>query len=70
MFSVGMVICDGEGHLNEKSILLQGSVEHSRGQHVRLDLKDVDRFSLFPGQVSVFCSYLIFIINYIKLIPS
>ncbi|EEC69071.1 hypothetical protein OsI_37935 [Oryza sativa Indica Group] len=51
MFSVGMVICDGEGHLNEKSILLQGSVEHSRGQRVRLDLKDVDRFSLFPGQV-------------------
>uniref|UniRef100_A0A0E0J8J8 DNA polymerase alpha subunit B n=1 Tax=Oryza nivara TaxID=4536 RepID=A0A0E0J8J8_ORYNI len=50
-FRVGMVICDGEGHLNEKSILLQGSVEHSRGQRVRLDLKDVDRFSLFPGQV-------------------
>ncbi|KAL6641683.1 hypothetical protein ACP70R_019864 [Stipagrostis hirtigluma subsp. patula] len=51
MFSVGMVICDGEGRLNEKSILLQGSVEHSRGQRVRLDLKDLDHFSLFPGQV-------------------
>ncbi|KAL6905855.1 hypothetical protein ACP4OV_003456 [Aristida adscensionis] len=51
MFSVGMVFCDGEGRLNEKSILLQGSVEHSRGQCVRLDLKDLDHFSLFPGQV-------------------
>lgn len=51
MFAVGMVACDGEGRLNEKSILLQGSVEHSRGQRVRLDLKDLDHFSLFPGQV-------------------
>uniref|UniRef100_N1R461 DNA polymerase alpha subunit B n=1 Tax=Aegilops tauschii TaxID=37682 RepID=N1R461_AEGTA len=60
MFAVGMVICDGEGRLNEKSILLQGrltkgstfsSVEHSRGQRVRLDLKDINQFSLFSGQV-------------------
>ncbi|PUZ72199.1 hypothetical protein GQ55_2G374400 [Panicum hallii var. hallii] len=51
MFAVGMVTCDGEGRLNEKSILLQGSVEHSRGERVRLDLKDLDHFSLFPGQV-------------------
>ncbi|XP_066378201.1 uncharacterized protein [Miscanthus floridulus] len=51
MFAVGTVACDGEGHLNEKSILLQGSVQHSRGQRVRLDLKDLDHFSLFPGQV-------------------
>uniref|UniRef100_A0A0A9EXG1 DNA polymerase alpha subunit B n=1 Tax=Arundo donax TaxID=35708 RepID=A0A0A9EXG1_ARUDO len=51
MFAVGMVACDGEGRLNEKSFLLQGSVEHTRGQRVRLDLKDLDHFSLFPGQV-------------------
>ncbi|XP_039798730.1 DNA polymerase alpha subunit B-like isoform X2 [Panicum virgatum] len=51
MFAVGMVTCDGEGRLNEKSILLQGSAEHSRGERVRLDLKDLDHFSLFPGQV-------------------
>ncbi|CAN6301501.1 unnamed protein product [Urochloa humidicola] len=51
MFAVGMVTCDGEGRLNEKSILLQGSVEHSKGERVRLDLKDLDHFSLFPGQV-------------------
>ncbi|XP_058072274.1 uncharacterized protein LOC131221141 [Magnolia sinica] len=51
VFVVGMVCCDGEGHLNEKSILLQGSVEHSGGQRVRLDLQKLNRFSLFPGQV-------------------
>ncbi|KAF8390460.1 hypothetical protein HHK36_024986 [Tetracentron sinense] len=51
VFSVGMVCCDGEGHLNEKSILLQGSVEHSGGQRVRLDLQKLNQFSFFPSQV-------------------
>ncbi|ONK57978.1 uncharacterized protein A4U43_C09F6390 [Asparagus officinalis] len=51
MFAVGMVCSDGEGCLNGKSILLQGSVEHSGGQRVRLDLEKLDQFSLFPGQV-------------------
>ncbi|KAG9446635.1 hypothetical protein H6P81_012763 [Aristolochia fimbriata] len=51
IFVVGMICCDGEGHLNEKSALLQGSVEHSAGQRVRLDLQNLDHFSLFPGQV-------------------
>ncbi|XP_077227230.1 DNA polymerase alpha 2 [Tasmannia lanceolata] len=51
VFVVGMVCCDGEGHLNEKSILIQGSVEHCGGQRVRLDLHKLDYFSLFPGQV-------------------
>ncbi|XP_020107295.1 DNA polymerase alpha subunit B [Ananas comosus] len=51
IFAVGLIICDGEGHLNEKSILLQGSVEHSGGQRVRLDLSNLTHFSLFPGQV-------------------
>ncbi|KAF8378143.1 hypothetical protein HHK36_029480 [Tetracentron sinense] len=51
VFSVGMVCCDGEGHLNEKSIMLQGSVEHSGGQRVRLDLQKLNQFSFFPGQV-------------------
>ncbi|XP_073012947.1 uncharacterized protein [Typha latifolia] len=50
VFSVGMVICDGEGHLNEKSVLLQGSIEHSQGQRVRLDLQNLTQFSLYPGQ--------------------
>ncbi|KAI3981828.1 hypothetical protein MKX01_027813 [Papaver californicum] len=51
VFSVGMVCCDGEGRLNEKSILLQGSVEHCGGQRVRLDLQNLSHYSLFPGQV-------------------
>lgn len=50
-FVVGMVCCDGEGHLNDKSVLLQGSVEHSGGHRVRLDLNTLERFSLFPGQI-------------------
>ncbi|XP_042506466.1 DNA polymerase alpha subunit B [Macadamia integrifolia] len=51
VFSVGMVCCDGEGRLNEKSILLQSSVEHSGGQRVRLDIQKLTQFSFFPGQV-------------------
>jgi hypothetical protein len=46
------------------------SVEHSRGQHVRLDVKDIDQFSLFPGQVnkSKYCATCI--IYWIKLTQS
>ena len=38
------------------------SVEHSRGECVRLDLKDLDHFSLFPGQVSANSFNAIYII--------
>lgn len=48
---VGRICCDAEGHLNDNSILLEGSVEHSNGQRVRLDLRNIPRFSFFPGQV-------------------
>ncbi|XVF85182.1 hypothetical protein PTKIN_Ptkin17bG0097900 [Pterospermum kingtungense] len=51
IFAVGMICCDGEGHLNDKSILLQSSVEHSGGQRVRLELNKLSQFSVFPGQV-------------------
>ncbi|KAL5717740.1 hypothetical protein ACHQM5_010709 [Ranunculus cassubicifolius] len=51
LFSVGMICCDGEGRLNEKSVVLQGSVEHSGGQNVRLDLQKLTQYSFFPGQV-------------------
>ncbi|KAK6242230.1 DNA polymerase alpha/delta/epsilon [Theobroma cacao] len=51
IFAVGMIFCDDEGHLNDKSILLQSSVEHSGGQRVRLELNKLSHFSIFPGQV-------------------
>uniref|UniRef100_A0A2P2JYW4 DNA polymerase alpha subunit B n=1 Tax=Rhizophora mucronata TaxID=61149 RepID=A0A2P2JYW4_RHIMU len=51
VFSIGMICCDGEGRLNEKSVMLQSSVEHSGGQQVRLDLHQLSQFSIFPGQI-------------------
>ncbi|KAM6562469.1 hypothetical protein CsatB_022467 [Cannabis sativa] len=51
IFSVGMICCDGEGRLNEKSALLQSSVEHSGGQRVRLELQNTNQYSIFPGQI-------------------
>ncbi|PON82786.1 DNA polymerase alpha, subunit B [Trema orientale] len=51
IFTVGMICCDGEGRLNEKSTLLQSSVEHSGGQRVRLELQNMNQFSIFPGQI-------------------
>ncbi|KMT07540.1 hypothetical protein BVRB_6g151510 [Beta vulgaris subsp. vulgaris] len=51
VFAVGMIRCDGEGRLNEKSVTLQSSVEHSGGELVRLELEKMDRYSIFPGQV-------------------
>lgn len=51
IFTVGMICCDGEGHLNEKSTLLQSSAEHSGGQRVRIELQNVSQYSIFPGQV-------------------
>ena len=46
------------------------SAEHSRGERVRLDLKDLDHFSLFPGQVSAYSFNAIYIIYRIKLTQS
>ncbi|XP_061338738.1 uncharacterized protein LOC133285511 [Gastrolobium bilobum] len=51
IFAVGMICCDGEGRLNEKSVMLQSSFEHSGGECVRLDLQRLSHFSVFPGQV-------------------
>ncbi|KAE8732081.1 putative amino acid transporter [Hibiscus syriacus] len=51
IFAVGLICCDGEGHLNDKSILLQSSAEHSEGKRVRLELNKLSHFSFFPGQV-------------------
>jgi hypothetical protein len=48
---VGRIVCDAEGRLNERSVLLEGSIKHSAGHRVRLELRDVPSFSLFPGMV-------------------
>ncbi|KAG2406862.1 uncharacterized protein HKW66_Vig0061190 [Vigna angularis] len=51
IFAVGMICCDAEGRLNEKSVMLQSSIEHSGGECVRLDLQRLNHYSIFPGQV-------------------
>ncbi|CAK7327411.1 unnamed protein product [Dovyalis caffra] len=51
ILAVGMICCDGEGRLNENSIMLQSSVQHSGGRNVRLDLHNLNQFSIFPGQI-------------------
>ena len=55
MLALGRVCCDSEGRLNECSVLLEGSMELSGGQRVRLDLSKLQNFRVFPGQVG-FCS--------------
>ncbi|KOM26134.1 hypothetical protein LR48_Vigan233s000100 [Vigna angularis] len=47
-----MICCDAEGRLNEKSVILQSSIEHSGGECVRLDLQRLNHYSIFPGQAS------------------
>ena len=52
VLAVGRVCCDSEGRLNECSVLLEGSMELSGGQRVRLDLSKLQNFRVFPGQAS------------------
>ena len=52
----GRVCCDGEGRLNAKSVLIEGSFQSSQGRRALLDLSqlttaDGDGYSLFPGQI-------------------
>merc|ERR1719410_1380497 len=48
----GRIVCEGlEGRLNERSILLEGSVASSRGARVRLDAAECERVAAFPGQI-------------------
>lgn len=54
---VGRICCDSEGRLNERSVLLEGSVELSNGMRTKLDLSKLESFKLFPGQVSLQCWY-------------
>ena len=51
----GKVVCEGEGHLNSQSCLLEGP-SHSRqnrGACVRMEIPDAMPCSLFPGQVRI-----------------
>eukprot|EP00041_Stephanoeca_diplocostata_P010570 m.168423 g.168423 ORF g.168423 m.168423 type:complete len:663 (+) comp18206_c0_seq5:180-2168(+) len=41
----------GEGKLNDKSVLFEGSRDTSNGERVEVNLGEVPDFSLFPGQV-------------------
>lgn len=52
---VGRICCDSEGRLNERSVLLEGSIELSSGMRTRLDLSKLDSFKIFSGQVSSSC---------------
>lgn len=49
---VGRICCEAEGgRLNEKSVLLEASSQYGHGQRVRLDLRNIPSFSIFPGQI-------------------
>ncbi|CAH1791695.1 unnamed protein product [Owenia fusiformis] len=48
---IGRVCCDGNGKLNAKSLILEGSRETSNGKTVPLDVTGVPQYSLFPGQI-------------------
>ncbi|CAL8467288.1 g6825 [Coccomyxa elongata] len=48
---VGRVVCDAEGHLNANSLLLEGTLKHSQGASVKLDVSRLSSYRLFPGQV-------------------
>jgi len=48
---VGRVCCDSVGKLNASSLMLEGSLDLSYGQQVKVDLTNLQQFALFPGQV-------------------
>ena len=59
---VGRVVCDGEGHLNSSSVLLEGALQPGTllSHRVRLEIPGSSGpYSLFPGQVSYLYLFLI-----------
>ncbi|XP_066110156.1 DNA polymerase alpha subunit B isoform X1 [Saccopteryx bilineata] len=50
---LGQIVCDGNGKLNSKSVILEGDREHSSGAQVPVDLSELKEYSLFPGQVVI-----------------
>lgn len=50
--AVGRICCDAtEGRLNETSLLLETSRDVGMGKCVKLNVRQLDDYSLFPGQV-------------------
>ncbi len=47
---IGRVVCDAEGRLNANSLLLEGTLKHSQGTSVKLDVSRLTAYRLFPGQ--------------------
>lgn len=52
---VGRVVCDAEGRLNANSLLLEGTLKHSHGASVKLDVSRLTAYRLFPGQARDTC---------------
>lgn len=48
----GRICCEAEtGKMNNQSVMLEGSRRDSGGRRVKLDLTEVQTYSLFPGQI-------------------
>jgi len=48
----GRIVCEGlEGRLNERSMLLEGSLASSNGARVQLNVAECPRVAAFPGQM-------------------
>ena len=48
---MGRICCDSQGKLNAKSVLLEGSRQTSAGKQIAVDLSELKKYALFPGQV-------------------
>lgn len=52
VWNCGRIYCESaEGRINATSVILEGSRRDSYGRRIKLDLKEVSSFSLFPGQI-------------------
>ncbi|CAD5119859.1 DgyrCDS8443 [Dimorphilus gyrociliatus] len=50
----GRIVSEGESKLNSSTVLIQGSLETSGGRCCKLDLSNLNKYSLFPGQIVAF----------------
>jgi len=52
VWNCGRIYCESaEGRINATSIILEGSRHDSYGRRIKLDMKELSSFSLFPGQI-------------------